>query len=54
MEFVARQTAKLHGSNGIRCNIVIPGFTKTSAWDKIKDKFQGDKYLNKMVESTPL
>jgi len=35
MEFAARQYALMVAPMGINCNIIVPGFTKSDAWERI-------------------
>ena len=52
MEYAMRLFALRCAPLDINCNIVIPGFTKTEAWDRIGDLYEttGDSMVEKMAE----
>lgn len=51
MEFSIRLYALEAASYGINCNVVIPGFVRTGAWDKVAEQrgLSADKMLGSMV-----
>jgi NAD(P)-dependent dehydrogenase (short-subunit alcohol dehydrogenase family) len=52
MEYAMRLFALRCAPLGINCNVVIPGFTKTDAWDRIGASLQttGDNMIENMAE----
>ena len=52
MEYAMRLFALRCAPHDINCNIVIPGFTKTEAWDRMGDLYEttGDSMVEKMAE----
>tara|TARA_Y100000996_G_C22544919_1_gene651416 strand:+ start:979 stop:1887 length:909 start_codon:yes stop_codon:yes gene_type:complete len=52
MEYAMRLFALRCAPLDINCNIVIPGFTKTEAWDRMGDLYEttGDSMVEKMAE----
>ncbi len=52
MEYAMRLFALRCAPLDINCNIVIPGFTKTDAWDRMGDLYEttGDSMVEKMAE----
>ena len=52
MEYAMRLFALRCAPIDINCNIVIPGFTKTDAWDRMGDLYEttGDSMVEKMAE----
>lgn len=56
VEFLTRYYAKILASRRITVNVVIPGFTKTEAWNSVTAKYGGveSEAMQKIIEGTPM
>lgn len=56
VEFLTRYYAKMLASRRITVNVIIPGYTKTDAWNATMKKSGGieGEVMQKMVENTPM
>ena len=56
VEFLTRYYAKALAPRQITINVVIPGFTKTEAWNAVTSKYGGveSETMKKMIEKTPM
>jgi NAD(P)-dependent dehydrogenase (short-subunit alcohol dehydrogenase family) len=56
MEFSIRSYAAATAELGINCNVVIPGCTKTEAWDKVAEQrgTTGEAFLKAFVQHIPM
>jgi len=56
VEFLTRYYAKILAPRRITINVVIPGFTKTEAWNSVTAKYGGveSETMQKMIENTPM
>jgi len=55
MEYASRQYAVNIASLGINCNVIVPGFTRSDAWDAVAEKMgsTADAFLEKMKTKIP-
>lgn len=56
VEFLTRYYAKILASRRITVNVIIPGFTKTEAWNSVTAKYGGvdSEKMQKIIENTPM
>jgi NAD(P)-dependent dehydrogenase (short-subunit alcohol dehydrogenase family) len=56
IEFLTRYYAKILASRKITVNVIIPGYTKTEAWNAAMGKYGGieSKIMQQMIENTPM
>ncbi|NES81573.1 MAG: SDR family oxidoreductase [Moorea sp. SIO2B7] len=56
VEFLTRYYAKLLASRQITVNVIIPGFTKTEAWNSVTAKYGGvdSEIMQQRIQNTPM
>lgn len=56
MEYSIRLYALELGKYGINCNVIIPGFTRSDAWDKVAEfrGSTGDVFLSMIAKKVPM
>lgn len=56
VEFLTRYYAKMLAPRQITVNVIIPGYTKTEAWNAAMQKYGGidSEMMEKMIENSPM